>query len=107
MRVVFIIIMLFSGAVLAKRYQYQIVEPIPLVIPQLRNAPIGTSNPNNNPVQTFCKGFKKGYSAGYKERNRTGFAPSVMCPIQPIKGYTDPKSDFEHGFVVGFKRGQR
>ena len=28
-----------------------------------------------------------------------------MCPMQPMKGYGDPKSDFEHGYLIGLKKG--
>jgi hypothetical protein len=55
----------------------------------------------------FCDGFEKGYETGYKQAKGTS-ATSVfvpMCPMQPLKGFGDPKSDFEHGYTIGFKMG--
>lgn len=28
-----------------------------------------------------------------------------MFPMQPMKGSGDPKSDFEHGYTIGFRKG--
>lgn len=54
----------------------------------------------------FCDGFHSGYVAGYQEKNKTTLRPLLpMCPIQPIKGFGDPKSDFQHGYNIGYKKG--
>lgn len=54
----------------------------------------------------FCAGFERGYVAGYQKANNTSLTPIVpSCPIQPIKGFGDPESDFEHGYQIGFTRG--
>lgn len=54
----------------------------------------------------FCDGFKQGYKTGYKQAKGTSLDPLVpLCPLQPLKGFGDPKSDFEHGYTIGFKRG--
>ena len=54
----------------------------------------------------FCDGFEQGYKTGYKQANNTSLDPYVpMCPYQPVKSISDPKSDFEHGYTIGFKRG--
>lgn len=54
----------------------------------------------------FCDGFEQGYKTGYKQAKGTSFDPLVpLCPLQPLKGFGDPKSDFEHGYTIGFKRG--
>ncbi len=28
-----------------------------------------------------------------------------LCPLQPLKGFGDPNSDFEHGYTIGYKQG--
>ena len=56
----------------------------------------------------FCEGFKRGYIAGYKQAHSTGFDPFVpFCPFQPFKKMSDPQSDYEHGYIIGFKKGSR
>ena len=56
----------------------------------------------------FCNGFKSGYKTGYKSANNTSFDPFVpFCPFQPMKGFGDPQSDYEHGYIIGFKQGSR
>lgn len=55
----------------------------------------------------FCKGFKKGYITGYKQASKSPYDPyPPYCPTQPMKQYNDPESDFEHGYVIGYERGQ-
>ena len=54
----------------------------------------------------FCDGFKQGYKTGYKQAKGTNLDPLVpLCPLQPLKKFGDPKSDFEHGYTIGFKKG--
>jgi len=54
----------------------------------------------------FCDGFEAGYKTGYKEAKRTSLNPlTPLCPLQPLKGFGDPASDFEHGYVIGYKKG--
>jgi hypothetical protein len=54
----------------------------------------------------FCDGFEQGYKTGYKQAKGTSLDPLVpLCPLQPLKGFGDPQSDFEHGYTIGFKRG--
>ncbi|WP_411361152.1 hypothetical protein [Pseudidiomarina sp. YC-516-91] len=54
----------------------------------------------------FCAGFERGYVAGYQKANNTTLRPIVpICPIQPLKGFGDPESDFEHGYQIGFVEG--
>ena len=54
----------------------------------------------------FCDGFEQGYITGYKQAKGTSLAPLVpLCPLQPLKGFGDPESDFEHGYTIGFKKG--
>ena len=54
----------------------------------------------------FCDGFAQGYVTGYKQAKGTGLAPLVpLCPLQPLKGFGDPKSDFEHGYTIGIRQG--
>jgi hypothetical protein len=54
----------------------------------------------------FCDGFEQGYKTGYKQAKGTSLDPFVpMCPYQPLKSISDPKSDFEHDYTIGFKRG--
>ena len=56
----------------------------------------------------FCEGFERGYKTGYKSANNTSFDPFVpFCPFQPFKKYGDPQSDYEHGYIIGFKQGSR
>jgi hypothetical protein len=53
-------------------------------------------------------GFKNGFITGYKSTKNTGMNPMVpFCPMKPMKGFGDPQSDYEHGYIIGFKQGQR
>lgn len=54
----------------------------------------------------FCDGFAQGYITGYKQAQGTSLAPLVpLCPLQPLKGFGDPNSDFEHGYTIGLRQG--
>jgi hypothetical protein len=54
----------------------------------------------------FCAGFEQGYITGYKQAKGTSLDPLIpLCPLQPLKGFGDPKSDFEHGYTIGFRQG--
>jgi hypothetical protein len=54
----------------------------------------------------FCAGFEQGYVRGYQQAKNTNLRPFVpFCPFQPMKGYGDPSSDFEHGYIIGLKKG--
>ena len=46
----------------------------------------------------FCDGFEKGYITGYKQAKNTSLEPLVpLCPLEPLKKFGDPDSDFETG----------
>ena len=54
----------------------------------------------------FCEGFKRGYITGFKQTSGTSYDPyTPYCPYQPYKGYNDPKSDYEHGYIIGYEQG--
>lgn len=54
----------------------------------------------------FCNGYKEGYKTGYKQAAKTNLDPlPPLCPIKPLKGFGDPKSDTEFGYTHGFKKG--
>jgi hypothetical protein len=54
----------------------------------------------------FCDGFDRGYIAGYKRASGSSLDPlTPLCPLQPLKRFSDPDSDFEHGYIIGFERG--
>jgi hypothetical protein len=54
----------------------------------------------------FCAGFERGYVTGHKQSSGSSFAPfTPFCPFQPFKGFNDPKSDYEHGYVIGYEKG--
>lgn len=56
----------------------------------------------------FCEGFKRGYITGYKQTSGSSYDPyTPYCPYQPYKGYNDPKSDYEHGYIIGYEEGLR
>lgn len=64
------------------------------------------SLPSASTPAQFCSGFESGYVAGYQQSNNTSLTPLVpICPMQPMKGFGDPESDFEHGYQIGFLRG--
>lgn len=66
-----------------------------------QNNIVGSSFANN-----FCKGFERGYISGYKQANNSSMNPiTPICPIQPIKGFGDPQSDYEHGYTIGYRHG--
>lgn len=54
----------------------------------------------------FCDGFKRGYVTGYKQASGSSFDPyTPYCPYQPYKKYSDPESDYEHGYIIGYEKG--
>ncbi len=54
----------------------------------------------------FCDGFERGYKIGYMQAKGSSLEPlTPLCPLQPLKSFGDPESDFEHGYTVGFKKG--
>ena len=56
----------------------------------------------------FCPGFERGYTTGYKQSSGSSFKPfTPFCPFQPFKGFNDPKSDYEHGYIIGYEKGMR
>jgi hypothetical protein len=55
----------------------------------------------------FCNGYERGYITGYKQGS--GYAvdpPTPPCPPKPPRGYADPESDFEFGYVLGYEDGK-
>ncbi|TQV71609.1 hypothetical protein FLL45_20890 [Aliikangiella marina] len=58
--------------------------------------------------QEFCNGFKSGYIAGYMRASGSNLDPlTPMCPTQPLKGSGEPKSDYEHGYMIGYEIGSK
>ncbi len=54
----------------------------------------------------FCDGFERGYITGYKQASNSSLDPLVpLCPLEPLKGFGDPPSDFEFGYTIGFRQG--
>lgn len=54
----------------------------------------------------FCDGYKSGFVTGYKQAADTSLKPlTPLCPLKPLRGFGDPKSDFEFGYTLGFKDG--
>ena len=54
----------------------------------------------------FCQGFERGYVAGYKRASGSALDPlHPLCPLQPLKKFGDPDSDFEHGYIIGLEQG--
>lgn len=54
----------------------------------------------------FCRGFYAGYKTGYKQAKGTILEPlTPLCPLQPLKRFGDPNSDFEHGYTLGYQKG--
>ena len=51
----------------------------------------------------FCAGFEAGYSTGYKQAPGSSMAP--MCPMQPMKSMSDPQSDYEYRYTIGYRQG--
>ena len=53
----------------------------------------------------FCEGFKQGYITGHKQALQTGQAPAApQCPAKPMKRVSDPKSDHEFGYTIGYRQ---
>ena len=62
--------------------------------------------PASADIGQFCAGYQKGYIAAYMRAANSGLAPiAPLCPIQPLKGYGDPQSDFEQGYLLGVEDG--
>lgn len=54
----------------------------------------------------FCAGFQHGYATGYKQAKQTTIEPlAPTCPLQPLRGFGDPESDWEFGYTIGYKKG--
>ncbi|HBA1634298.1 hypothetical protein OQJ02_05050 [Legionella sp. PATHC032] len=61
---------------------------------------------NNAIADDFCEGFEQGYKTGYKEANDSTIDPLVpLCPLEPLKKLSDPVSDYEFGYTIGYKKG--
>ena len=57
-------------------------------------------------ADAFCDGFEQGYKTGYMQAKGSSFEPlTPLCPLQPLKSFGDPESDFEHGYTIGFRKG--
>ena len=57
-------------------------------------------------ADAFCDGFELGYITGYKQASGSSLDPlPPLCPLQPLKKLSDPESDFEHGYTIGFRKG--
>lgn len=62
--------------------------------------------PASADIGQFCAGYQKGYAAAYMRAASSGLAPiAPLCPIQPLKGFGDPQSDFEQGYLLGVEDG--
>tara|TARA_R110000868_G_scaffold183900_3_gene425253 strand:- start:9035 stop:9289 length:255 start_codon:yes stop_codon:yes gene_type:complete len=62
--------------------------------------------PASADIGQFCAGYQKGYVAAYMRAAQTMAAPTMPpCPYQPAKGYGDPQSDFEQGYLLGVEDG--
>lgn len=65
------------------------------------------SMPSHATRAEFCAGFEAGYKTGYKQAHSSSLNPlTPVCPLQPLKGFGDPSSDYEHGYTVGYSRGR-
>jgi hypothetical protein len=55
----------------------------------------------------FCNGYHAGYEAGYKQESGKGYNPvfTPLCPLEPLRGFGSPKSDYEFGYVIGIRDG--
>lgn len=54
----------------------------------------------------FCDGFKAGYKSGYKQAKKSSLDPlTPICPMKPLKKFGDPKSDYEFGYTIGYRKG--
>ena len=54
----------------------------------------------------WCSGWKSGYIVGYKNAHNTPLNPLVpLCPLKPLKGFGDPASDYEWGYIKGLRVG--
>lgn len=54
----------------------------------------------------FCRGFEAGYITGYKKASGSSFDPFIpFCPFQPLKTFSDPQSNYEHGYLIGLEKG--
>lgn len=54
----------------------------------------------------FCDGYERGYKLGYMKASGSGLEPlPPLCPLQPMKKFSDPDSDYEHGFMIGVQDG--
>ena len=54
----------------------------------------------------FCDGFKQGYITGHKQSSGSSLKPlTPHCPLKPLKGLGDPKSDYEFGYTIGYRKG--
>ena len=63
---------------------------------------------NDNSSTNFCSGFVKGFVTGYMRARNTGIAPpQPYCPYQSYKRLGDPKSDYEHGYSIGYDKGSK
>jgi hypothetical protein len=54
----------------------------------------------------FCNGFERGYVTGYKQASGLSLDPLVpLCPLEQLKKLSDPDSDYEFGYTIGYRQG--
>lgn len=54
----------------------------------------------------FSKGFEHGYVTAHKKASGSRINPLVpLCPLQPLKTFGDPESDYEQGYLMGLEQG--
>lgn len=57
--------------------------------------------------KAFCDGFRAGYVTGYKQASQQNLKPLLpLCPLEPMKMFSDPQNDFEFGYLKGLTTGR-
>ncbi len=73
------------------------------------SSPMWSTDTSSINTRAFNSGFRRGYQSSVQRRTNSLVAPlAPLPPIAPLKSIrTGPISDYEQGYLIGQRRGDR